>query len=248
MFRGKLRQILIGLALVTTLVAGPSSALLVQPIYVDMRYTGARSNSALRVINDRNRPIMVEVTVSRLDIPEEGAPVYTPIDSDDFLIFPAVATIPANGVQMFRVRWVGDVPPEGKLFALTSSELPGEIQDGDAAAVQLLYAIQSVVAIGPEDARPEIKAVGVERAVGPENAPGVSILFENEGRLHGQVAQATIMLKSGDWSRRLEPTDMSNAVGLGVIPAGQKRKLFVPVTGVPEAGALSVSADIPAVR
>lgn len=248
MFQGKLRLCLIGLALMTTLVAGPSSALLVQPIYLDMRYTGGRSNSALRVTNDRERPVTVEVTVSRLDIPEDGPPVYTPIDSDDFLIFPAVATIPANGVQMFRVRWVGDAQPEGRLFALTSSELPGEIRDGEAAAVQLLYAIQSVVAIGPQDASSDIKAVSAERAVSPEDAPGVAIVFDNEGRLHGQVSQATVTLRAGDWSRRLEPIEMSNAVGLGIIPAGQKRKLFIPLADVPQDGALTVSAVIPVSR
>lgn len=228
------------------LVGTPSSALLVQPVFLDMRYSGVQSNAGIRVVNDRNRPVSVEVTVSSLEIPETGAAVFTPIEGEDFLIFPAVANIPPNGTQIFRVRWVGDPAlMEGKLFAFTTSELPVEIDGTSGAAVQLLYAIQTVVAIGPSRSKAEISPVAIRRAESADGVKGVVVTFENSGVLHGQVNSSTITLSAPGWSHRMDPADVSNALGLGLIPANAKREMFLAVPNVPETGDLSVVADIP---
>ncbi len=231
--------------LTLALLATPSSALLVQPVFLDMRYTGVRSNAGLRVVNDRARPVSVEVTVNRVDIPERGPPVFTPIEGEDFLIFPAVGNIPPNGTQVFRVRWIGEPLAESRLFALTTSELPVEIETESRAAVQLLYAIQTIVAIGPQNARPELSAVEVERGANDQGLPGVRILFKNDGNLHGQVKDATVTLTSGDWRHVITPMEFGSAVGLGLMKPNSQRWMFVPVAGIPAEGELTVAADIP---
>jgi fimbrial chaperone protein len=234
--------------LVLTMLATPSSALLVQPVYLDMRYTGTRSNAGLRVVNDRARQVSVEVTVNRVDIPERGPVVFTPIEGDDFLIFPAVGNIPPNGTQVFRVRWIGEPMAESRLFALTTSELPVEIDTESRAAVQLLYAIQTIVAIGPQNARPDLSAAGVERAANDQGVPGVRILFMNEGNLHGQVKDASVVLSTGSWRHVISPTEFGNAVGLGMVKPNGKRWMFVAVPDVPAEGELAVEANIPTSR
>lgn len=240
----KRRSVLAGLLL--ALVATPSFALLVQPVFLDMRYSGIRSSGALRVVNDRNRPMSVEVSVSSIDLPEQGEAVFTPIEGEDFLIFPAVATIPANGTQVFRVRWIGDPgEQEGKLFALTTAELPIEEEAQGGAALQLLYAIQTIVAIGPSGTRAEIAPVAARRAVKADGTAGVIVTFENAGQLHGQVTSATVNVTVGDWSKQLRPEDVSNAVGLGIVPAGKRREMFLPLAEVPAEGDIKVTAIIP---
>lgn len=229
------------------LVATPSSAMLVQPVFLDMRFTGLQSSGGIRVVNDRNRPVSVEVTVSSLEIPEKGAAVFTPIEGEDFLIFPAVANIPPNGTQIFRIRWVGDpAMAEGKMFAFTTSELPIEIDETAGAAVQLLYAIQTVVAIGPAGSRAQIAPVAIRRSELADGVKGVTITFENTGNLHGQVNSSTITVSTpGGWSHRMEPADVSNAVGLGLVPANARREMFVAMADLPETGDLRVVADVP---
>ncbi len=239
-------RILAAAALGAVLMATPASALLVQPVYLDMRATGVRSNAGLRVVNDRNRPVSVEVTVSTLDIPERGAPVYTPVEGEDFLIFPAVANIPPNGTQIFRVRWIGDPGlAESKMFALTTSELPLESDSEGRASLQLLYAIQTVVGIGPANGRAEIEAVTAERGTNDAGVAGVRVLFRNEGNLHGQVNAATINVRSGDWSRSFDPGEVANSVGLGLVPGNAQRWMFLPADDVPATGDLTVTADVP---
>lgn len=246
MFPAFTKRLLILAALGLAFLATPSSALLVQPVYLDMRYSGILSNAGLRVVNDRNRPISVEVTVSSVDVPERGDAVFTPIEGEDFLIFPAVANIPANGAQIFRVRWVGDpAQAEGKIFALTTSELPLEIEGEPGAAVQLLYAVQTIVAIGPTNTRAEIEPISVERVVRGEGEKGVVVTFANTGSLHGQVNTATVTLSAPGWSQQFNPADMSNAVGLGLVPAGSRRAMFLPTPDLPDAGEISIAADIP---
>lgn len=243
------RKMVAAAVLGAVVIATPASALLVQPVYLDMRYTGARANGGLRVVNDRNRPISVEVTVSSLEIPDRGAPVYTPIEGEDFLIFPAVANIAPNSTQIFRVRWLGESDgAESKLFALTTSELPIETEAEGRASLQLLYAIQTVVAIGPSNGRSDLSAVQAERATNDAGQAGVRVLFQNDGNLHGQVNTASVRVTSGEWSHALSPAEVAGAVGLGLVPSNGKRWMFLPIADVPPTGDLTVSADIPRAR
>lgn len=239
------RKLAAAAVLVVTAIATPSAALLVQPVYMDMRYTGAQSSAGLTVINDRNRPMTVEVTLNRIELPDEGAPVFTPIEPNDFLIFPAVATIPANGTQVFRVRWIGEPKAEGELYAFTTSELPVEVETDATAALQLLYAIQTIVGIAPAGAQPDLSAESVVRGENADGVKGVRILFANTGNAHGQVTGGGISVSSGSWSHRFSAEEVSGAVGLGLVRANGKRWMFLPLPSVPETGDLTVTADIP---
>lgn len=226
--------------------ATPSLALLVQPVFIDMRYSGVQSNAGLRVVNDRNRPMSVEVSVNSVTVPETGDAVFTPVEGEDFLIFPSVANIPANGAQIFRVRWIGDPAlAEGQIFALTTSELPVESAEDTGAAVQLLYAVQTIIGIGPANARADIKVAAISRFKQADGASGVLITFENSAAIHGQINSATLTISTPGWSYRMEPADVSNVVGLGLVPANARRTMFIPIAGVPAEGELTVVADIP---
>lgn len=246
MLPANVKHLLVMAFLAVVFVATPSFALLVQPVFLDMRYSGVQSNAGLRVVNDRNRPMSVEVTVSSVTVPETGDVVFTPIEGEDFLIFPSVANIPANGAQIFRVRWIGDPAlADGKIFALTTSELPADSSEDTGAAVQLLYAVQTIVGIGPANARADIKPVTITRSTKADGTRGVFITFENAAAIHGQVNSATLTISTPGWSYRMEPADVSNIVGLGLVPANSKRTMFIPIPDLPTEGELSVVADIP---
>ena len=100
MFRGlrlgKRLSILLACIIAGTLSA-PAFGLLVRPILLELTATGQGTSGAIEVVNDRNRPIAVEIKVQSLSIPEVGAPVLAPDPKDgaDYMIFPAIASIPA---------------------------------------------------------------------------------------------------------------------------------------------------------
>lgn len=220
----------------------PVLALLVRPVLMNLTSSGSGANGSFEVVNDRNRPITVEISVNRLTVPERGQVVVTPDEGADFQIFPPIANIPAGGRQIFRIRWIGEPNiPESRLFMFSTTELPVSDTGGAGAGVQIYYAINSVVAVRAPTARPDISITSVERATNSEGTPGVDITFENRGPSHGFVANAELEIEADGsaWSHTLRPADLNNAFGLGLLPANGRRIMFLALDDVPAQGTLS---------
>lgn len=226
----------------------PALALLVRPIVVEMSTIGADSNASIEVVNDRNVPVTVELTVDKLSVPERGA-VETSADSgDDFLIFPPQAIIAPGARQNFRVRWVGE--PEidkTRLFMFTTSELPVAIPEG-TTGVQLYYAVQSVVAVSAPNAKSDVSVRSVDRDENGEEK-GVLVTFVNDGDKHAFVSAAQLELRAGSaWKKAVTEQELGAAFGLGLVPAKGTRTMFLPVENVPADGALSWAYTATAAR
>lgn len=230
-----------------TIASAPALAILVRPIVIELTAIGSTSNSQIEVVNDRNRPMAVEVRPKLLELPEQGPAVTaTPADGD-FLIFPTIANIPAGGRQIFRVRYVGDPAiQQSKLYMFSTSELPVEADpDGSKAQIEMLYSIGSVVAVRPVQGKPDISVVAVERSTDKDGNPGIMVTFQNDGRVHGYVAGSTLDLKSdAGWSKQLDSAAMNTTVGLGLVPAAAKRSMFIALPGIPADGKLSGSVRL----
>jgi fimbrial chaperone protein len=220
----------------------PVLALLVRPVLMNLTSSGAGANGSFEVVNDRNRPITVEISVNRLTVPERGQVVVTPDEGSDFQIFPPIARIPAGGRQIFRVRWIGEPNiPESRLFMFSTTELPVSEAGGGPTGVQIYYAINSVVAVRAPTARPDISISSVERATNSEGHPGVDITFENHGPAHGFVANAELEISAegGGWSHTLRPADLNTAFGIGLLPPNGRRIMFLALDDVPAQGTLT---------
>ncbi len=191
------------------------------------------------MVNDRNRAVAVEIKVNTLSLPERGEAVITPDAGNDFAIYPPIANIPAGGRQVFRIRWVGqNIPETGRMYMFSTSELPVSDQPG-RTQLQVLYAINSVVAVRSPQARAQISVAGVERATNAQGVAGVYVTFENSGMAMGQVANSEIELTSGTWTKLIRQADLNNVVGLGIVPARQRRAMFLPVADLPAGGAVT---------
>lgn len=238
------------LAMLVLAIPIPATALLVRPILMDLKSSGSNTMGSFEVVNDRNRPITVEITVNRLAIPERGDVTLTPDDGADFQIFPPIAAVQPGKRQIFRVKWIGapDIP-QSQFYMFSTSELPVKRNPEDeVTGVEILYAIQSVVAVGPTGQKPRISIEKVERASAKDGRTGVEITFSNDGAAHGFVNSGQVMLdtKGGGWSKTVGEADVSNAFGLGVVPPHQRRVMFLPVADVPATGELT--ADFRPIR
>ncbi len=227
------------LALVVALPI-PAIALLVRPVLLELTTSGSDVTGTIEVINDRNRPIAVEIAVNRLALPERGELQLTPDDGAEFQIFPTVASIAPGGRQVFRVRWIGDpVIPESRLYMFTTSELPVS-EDPDATTVQVLYAINSVVTVRSPSARPNITINSVRRVTRPDGQVGAEVLFQNSGPAHGFVTSTNLefSIPGGSWSHVFRPADLNNAFGIGLVPANATRAMFIAIPDLPSDGEL----------
>lgn len=224
-------------------IAAPVAAILVRPIVIDLQSIGTRASSAIEVTNDRNRPMAVEIKVQTLSLPERGPLKMVDDSGKDFLIFPAIASIPPGGKQVFRIRYVGDPAlAQSKLFMFATAELPvSEDAQSGKSQVQMLYAINSIVTVTPPKAKHNISVIAVERTVNDKGVSGLSLTFENRGAALGYIGDRQFDLSSGSWGKVIGPDDASKAFGLGLIPPNAKRVLFLPLADAPVTGEIKVS-------
>ncbi|RIX27031.1 fimbria/pilus periplasmic chaperone [Sphingomonas edaphi] len=225
------------------MVAAPAIALLVRPVVIELDATGGGSSSSLEVVNDRNVAMTVEVKVSDLSLPEKGAPVLTASDGKDFLIFPTIAKVQPGGRQVFRVRYIGDPRlAKSKLFMFSTSELPLENDKTEKQAqLQVLYSINSVVAVRPSKATADIRVVDAKRATNDKGEAGLELTFTNDGAAHGFIGMANMSLQAGAWSKNLDRNEMGKAFGLGLIPAQSRRIMFVALADLPASGSIDAT-------
>jgi P pilus assembly chaperone PapD len=225
------------------LYAAPSLALLVRPVVVELDASGGGSSSSLEVVNDRNVAMTVEIKVQDLALPEKGPPALTASDGKDFLIFPTIAKIPPGGRQVFRVRYIGDPALQhSRLYMFSTSELPLPIDEAETRAqLQVLYSINSVVAVRPLKAAANIKVVGAKRVTTPAGVTGIEFTFANNGQAHGFIGMANMAMNSGSWSKSLDRNEMGKAFGLGLIPAQARRVMFLAVPDLPSSGDITAN-------
>lgn len=237
------------------LSVSPAWALLVQPVVIDLKTSGEHTSAALTITNDRNRPDTIEITVSKLTLPEKGAPVLTPDKGDNFLIFPPAFTIQPGKTQVVRIRWVGEpILNRSEIYMFSTSEIPVDKIQG--SGVQLLYSIQSVVTVTSPALKPDVHVASVARdsqalpaqqGQPAQTQNGVTIVFQNDGTAIDYVSRYRITLTvpgSPEWSKTLETTDVSKAVGLGLLAPNSKRDLFFPMPDVPATGTIQASIEV----
>lgn len=249
-------RVLLACAAVTVAaIASPASALLVQPVVIDMQTSGARTNAAITITNDRNRPDTIEISVNKLTLPEKGAPVLTPVSGDNFLIFPPTVTIQPGHTQVVRIRWVGEpVLAQSQTYMFATSELP--IPNAKGTGIQLLYSIQSLVTVTSPTLNPDVHVISAVRDSETHPAQekgkpavvvkGISVVFQNKGGAIDYVSHHRLRLSIGGtpgWSKTLEATDISKSAGLGLLGPNSKRELFFPLSDVPSQGAIQASLE-----
>ncbi|WP_206239871.1 fimbria/pilus periplasmic chaperone [Novosphingobium terrae] len=240
---------LVAAVMALALAASPAQAVLVQPMVIRMYTAGQGANAAITVVNDKNKPDTIQVKVSRLIIGETGSPQTEPVKSDDFLIFPPIATIEAGKTQVFRLRWVGEPKlDKAGLYMVTSQEVP---VDQQGTGVQVVYAIQTLVAVstpGMTSAPELVSQTATERDVpespqGPaHHEAGLDLLIQNTGNNALFLVDYGLRLQGDNgFKQDLSTVDVEHAVGLGLIPANARRHMFIPVKDLPKTGQITVT-------
>ncbi len=220
---------------VWVLSASEALALIVRPIQIDMRCSGPRSASQLRVTNDHPYSLPVEITYQRLIIPEAGPPRFEEASGEEFLVFPPQTTIPQGATQNVRLQWVGDPAlPESALFMFTVRQLPIPRAGESAPGIELLYSIQAVVAVAPPRGGPELIVDSVTRGQNQDGEPTAVLTVRNAAPVHGYLSMQRISLRQSNpagevvWSEAIEAGTVNSAVGMGLVPPNGMRRFSIP--------------------
>jgi len=219
----------------------PAYAVNVQPLSLEMVSIGTSSRSSIQVVNDGAAPMPVEIVIKKLDIGEDGKTTSSPV-SDEFLVFPPQAVVPAGATQSFRVQWIGAPDlKKSQTYMLSVNQLPVKMKPGESG-VQMVFDFGVIVSVAPAGAQSALKLLSSEAATQGEKR-GAAITVENPGAMYSYFSDAKLILESGSWRKVISPGELRQLVGYGVVMPGKKRRILVPADVPGGAGKVSATLD-----
>lgn len=234
------RASFVAAAIFTLTGLSPARAINVQPLALDMVSIGTGARGTIQIVNDSARALPVDVSISKLDIAEDGKTTETPA-GDDFLIFPPQAVVPPGGTQIFRVQWVGEPDiKKSQTFMLSVNQLPVKRKAGETG-VQMVFAFGAIVSVAPAGAQSALKLLNAEPAT-KDGKRGAEVTVENPSAMYAYFTDAKVTLESGGWRKTLAAGELREKLGYAVVLPGKRRRIFVPAD-VP-AGASAITATL----
>jgi fimbrial chaperone protein len=219
----------------------PAFALNVQPLSLEMVSIGTNSRASVQIVNDGAKPMPVEVTIKKLDIAEDGKMIESPA-GDEFLVFPPQAVVPAGATQSFRVQWVGEPDlKKSQTYMLFVNQIPVKMKANESG-VQMVFTFGVVVSVAPAGAESALKLVSAE-AASQGGKRGAFVTLENPSAMYSYLSDATLTLESGSWRKVLNPGEIRQSIGYGVVLPGKRRRVFVPADVPSGAGKLAGSLN-----
>jgi len=246
-----LRKLIVAaFALFALMVPVAASAMTVQPVVLNLTPGGRSMTQVLTVTNTFTYPLAVELKIEELVLQPTGVR-STGRDPGDLVVFPPTALIQPGQTQTFRVQYVGSpTPARSKHYYITVAQLPVKQQPGQSA-VQVLYNFQVLVSVAPTGAKPNIRVdrAEVERTGDGKVVPAIT--FSNPANAHGFLSNGKIKVVQKDaagrqvFSRELSAPEVQQAIGYGLMGAGQTRRVTLPIE-LPTAGGSLTALYTPA--
>lgn len=233
-------------AAATTIVATVVHAMSVSPVVVDLQTSGQGMSQIVTVENKYATPIVLEMTATEAEYTDEGLR-GTGKPTEDLLVFPPQAQLPAGGSQAVRIQYVGkpDID-KSKHYFVSVAQLPVKLPEGESA-VQLLYNFQVVAGVSVPGGRPNIKVDSAEAYMGGDNKPRLLLVLTNDSNTYGYLSGGSLRVVQKDASgkevfrRSLTPDQISQEIGFGLVGAGQKRRMSTPIALPQMGGQVEVS-------
>ncbi|MFC7537261.1 molecular chaperone [Sphingomonas sp. GCM10030256] len=216
------------------LMPAVATAMTVQPVVLNLSPGGRNITQVLTVTNTFTYPLAVELRVEELTAEASGVR-STGKDPGDLVVFPPTALIQPGQTQTFRVQYVGNPAlARSKHYYVNVAQLPVKQQQGQSA-VQVLYNFQVLASVSPTGAKPAIKvdSAAFERTGDGKFVPAIT--FSNASTAHGFLAGGKIRVVQKDaagkeiFRREFTAPEVQQAIGYGLMGAGQVRKVTLPV-------------------
>ncbi len=203
-----------------------AASLRVAPVLVDLK--APVSASSLRIWNDAQRPISVQVRIFRWS-QEGGKENFTP--ATDVVVSPPITKLKGGGENMVRIVRTSKTPIRGEeSYRVIVDELP-EAADRRSGTVNLVIRHSIPVFFAAGDLSGAKPAWSISRASG-----GYQVSVVNSGDKRLRVAN--IALKSSGGA-----TVASQSGLVGYVLGQSRESWFIPAAGKANDGTLTISAE-----
>lgn len=241
------RTMLVTLALgALFLVAAPLLAINVQPVIIDMLSSGRRASSVVTLQNTFSETVPIEVIARPVRVIDGQLQEIEDEEAENILVFPAQATVAPGASQAFRIQWVGDPrPTSSEHYYVTVAQLPVALAP-DQNAIQVLHRFRVLVNVAAPDARPALNVARTEVQGLEGGRPRPVVTVTNSGDGYGYVGHHRMTIVQRDangqeiFRQTYQPEQIQQAMGMGVVPAGQTRILPIGVELPSAEGTVSI--------
>jgi fimbrial chaperone protein len=179
----------LGLAAALSLLPAlsPAAGTTVSPVMIDLQSSGRGVVANISVNNTGANPLPVEIVTTALE-PNATGLVAGKANTDDLLVVPPTALIPAGQTQSFRVQWVGNPEmAQSRHYYVGINQLPVKLPEGQSA-VQIVYNFQVLVSVSSPDKKAVLSITSVApQTVGGKPVAAVTVI--NSGQAHGYISQ-----------------------------------------------------------
>lgn len=171
------------------LPAAPASAYQVAPMIYDLKPSGAGAATIIRVRNDGDKPLTIELEVEKRTFDENAVESRVPVD-DDFVIFPLQAVVPPGRVQAVRVQYIGKPDlKQSETYLVTVKQVPVALPDQKESGVQMVFNFSTMASIVPEGTKAQVELVSSVR-----DANGLELRLRNNGARYANLASSKLMV------------------------------------------------------
>ncbi|QIG79043.1 fimbrial biogenesis chaperone [Stakelama tenebrarum] len=226
------RKQLVRIAVIATLgLAAPALAYRVSPMIYDLDPFGPGATKVLRIENDGDKPITVEIVPEKRSFDIMGAEKRTPAE-EDFLIFPPQAVIQPDATQAVRVQYIGEPGlTRSETYTVTVKQVPVQLPTEAQTGVQFLFNFSTLANVVPAGASADVRLESVTR----EADGSVRLGLRNAGTKYANLATAKVTLTGPGISYEVPIEAWREALGTAWLLPDLERVVLLPAElGVPE--------------
>lgn len=201
---------IIAATLVLASAATAAEAQRVEPMAYELAPIGDAAQRTLRITNNREAPLTVEMRAFKLDLSDTGAETLTPAD-EAFLIFPPQAIIAAGGTQAVRVRYLGEPDlTTSQAYRVEIRQIPVDWSGSGDARLGVAVSFLTLAQIVPDGAEPGLRVERLESAA----EGGWRFVLVNEGARYARLSEYQWRLSGPNGeSRIIEAAQAHGALG-----------------------------------
>lgn len=235
-----------GLVLAVLALPTPAVATTVSPVVIDLQSSGRGVAANISVTNTGDKPLPMEIAVSALDSNATGLAPGSG-STENLLVMPPSALIPAGQSQSFRVQWIGDpLPAASHHYYVGINQLPVKLPEGQSA-VQIVYNFQVLVSVGATNGKPALAIQSASIGADKDGKPAPSVTVTNSGTTYGYMSQKKLRIAQTDaagkslFEKTISGNEFQQLVGYGLIATGQTRTMVLPIALPSRSGTLTAT-------
>jgi len=164
----------------------------VQPMVFELEPLGKGSTESIRLENNKQRPITVEMNASKIVLDEFGKETNIPAD-EDFLIYPPQTIVQPGKTQIIKVRYVGEPRIEkSQAYRVSVKQLPVDLESDAASGVGIVFNFRTLVNVTPTGAKPELSVIDISQ----DDESNWALTIQNTGNRFSRLSQTSWIVTS----------------------------------------------------